>query len=77
MSFEALISGCMLTFGTINTVSKKIMYQTDGINIQGSYEAYAKPWLCTFIMFLGEACCLAAFFIIRMYKRSSNADSKD
>ena len=63
-----IITG-MLTFGTINTVVKKIMYQTDGINIDGTYEEYAKPWWCTLIMFLGEAMCLVAYYCIKCSRK--------
>lgn len=63
-----IIAG-MLTFGTINTVVKKIMYQTDGINIDGTEEEYAKPWWCTLIMFLGEAMCLIAYYCIKCSRK--------
>ena len=53
-----------LTFGTINTVAKKIMYQTSGLNMFGGWEAYSKPWWTTLFMFFGEAMCLLIYYII-------------
>lgn len=63
----------MLGFGTINTVSKKIMYQTDGKTIDGNEEPYAKPWWCTLIMFLGETMCLIVYYIIKCTRRGNIA----
>ena len=66
----AIITG-MLTFGTINTAIKKVMYQTEGRNIAGGYEPYAKPWWCTLIMFLGELMCLFVYWIIKASRRGN------
>ncbi|CAL6016780.1 EamA-like_transporter family protein [Hexamita inflata] len=68
-AFQALIITGMLSFGTINTVVKKIMYQTDGKNIDGGMEPYAKPWWCTLIMFMGEAMCLVAYYCIKASRK--------
>ena len=59
----------MLSFGTINMVIKKIMYQTDGKNIDGTLEAFAKPWWSTLIMFLGESMSLVMYFIIKCSRK--------
>ncbi|KAH0571027.1 EamA-like transporter family protein [Spironucleus salmonicida] len=53
----------MLASGTVNTVVKKIMYQTEGYNIQLETQLYTTPWWCTLIMFFGESLCLIAFYI--------------
>lgn len=73
-----ILSLGMLSTGSLNTISKKIMYQTEGKAIDGSMEYYSKPWWCTFIMFLGEAVCLAAFYVQRAIakKKGSQAASR-
>ena len=68
-AFAAMIITGMLTFGTINTVVKKIMYDSDGKNIDGTFEAYKKPWWCTLIMFLGESMCLVVYYIIKASRK--------
>jgi drug/metabolite transporter (DMT)-like permease len=68
-----LVVGMLLT-GTINTVSKKMGYQTcskglDSVpdtddNTKGCHPGerlFAKPWSGTLIMFLGEAMCMCVF----------------
>jgi len=68
-----ILSVGMLSTGSLNTISKKIMYQTQGKNIDGEMEYYDKPWWCTLIMFLGEAVCLAAFYVQRAVSKRRSA----
>ncbi|OHT04967.1 hypothetical protein TRFO_27410 [Tritrichomonas foetus] len=66
---ELLLAGAMLSTGSLNTVSKKIMYQTNGTTIDGipPEEPYQKPWLCTFVMFCGESMCMVFFYLFALY----------
>jgi len=64
---ELTLAGIMLGTGSINTVSKKVMYQTNGTNIEGTYELYKKPWLCTLVMFSGESMCMLIFYAFSLY----------
>jgi len=50
-----LVAGMLVT-GSINTLAKKIAYQTES---EG--ESWTKPWTCTLIMFTGEFLCLIMF----------------
>ena len=46
----------MLVTGSVNTLSKKVAYQTVSEN-----HKWTKPWTCTLVMFLGECLCLILF----------------
>ena len=77
---ELSLAGIMLTTGSLNTISKKVMYQTNGTNINGESEPYQKPWLCTFVMFCGESMCLLFFYLFALYyklvpEKKDNQDS--
>ena len=48
--------GGMLVTGSVNTLAKKIAYQTEADG-----ESWEKPWTCTLIMFFGEMMCLLLF----------------
>ena len=73
---ELSLAGLMLGTGSINTVSKKIMYQTNGTNIEGKTELYRKPWLCTLVMFSGESMCMLIFFAFSIYYKYSTKTLK-
>ncbi|KAH0791644.1 putative membrane spanning protein [Histomonas meleagridis] len=64
---EILLAAAMLASGSLNTIAKKIMYQTKGKNIDGELEYYSKPWLCTFVMFCGESMCMVIFYLFALY----------
>ena len=64
---ELGLAALMLLTGSINTASKKMMYQTEGTNIDGNKESYQKPWLCTLVMFCGETLCLVFFYLFAFY----------
>ncbi|CAL5987643.1 EamA-like_transporter family protein [Hexamita inflata] len=71
----SLIGGTML-FGTINTVAMKVTFSMDGKNMFGGIEAFEKPWWSTFLMFIGEALCLPAYFIMKFYDNKNKKDDK-
>ena len=50
-----LVGGMLLT-GSINTLAKKVAYQT-----KSDGENWEKPWTCTLVMFTGEMLCLLIF----------------
>lgn len=64
----ALSSG-MLTTGSINTISKKLLYQSTGIGIDGSTELFVKPWFQTSSMFAGECMSLLAYYIVQCARK--------
>ena len=74
---EILLAAMMLTTGSLNTVSKKILYQTNGTAIDGTVEAYQKPWLCTFVMFCGESMCMVFFYIFALYYKCTKQKSQN
>lgn len=74
---ELLLAGAMLSTGSLNTVAKKVMYQTKGVNIDGEIEYYKKPWVCTFFMFCGESMCMLFFVLFAIYYRFCNKQSKE
>lgn len=72
---ELALAGIMLSTGSLNTISKKVMYQTDGTNIDGDKEKYQKPWLCTLVMFCGESMCMIFFYLFALYFRCTKKPS--
>ena len=69
LAAELALAGIMLSTGSLNTISKKVMYQTNGTNIDGELEKYQKPWLCTLVMFCGESMCMLFFYLFALYFR--------
>jgi hypothetical protein len=59
----------MLLFGTISTVTRKVLYDTDGKNIDGTMEAFSKPWWTTLIMFIGESTWLLIYYILKASRK--------
>lgn len=66
----ALSSG-MLTTGSINTISKKLLYQSTGTGIDGSEELFVKPWFQTSSMFAGECMSLLAYYVLQCARKRS------
>lgn len=60
-----LLAAGMLLTGSTNTLSKKIQFQTHQPGQCAVDESFNKPWFQTGIMFLGEALCIAFYFIQR------------
>ncbi|KAK8895491.1 hypothetical protein M9Y10_023958 [Tritrichomonas musculus] len=73
---ELALAGIMLSTGSLNTISKKVMYQTDGTNIDGGIEKYQKPWLCTLVMFCGESMCMIFFYLFALYFKCTKKPSE-
>eukprot|EP00771_Trimastix_marina_P004226 gnl/Trimastix_PCT/971.p1 GENE.gnl/Trimastix_PCT/971~~gnl/Trimastix_PCT/971.p1 ORF type:complete len:414 (-),score=135.60 gnl/Trimastix_PCT/971:112-1353(-) len=79
-----LLSAGMLLTGSINTISKKIQFQTKSKGICGT-KKFRKPWFQTAVMFLGETMCLLflAFLLVikrlraRRVQTSMNTDAED
>lgn len=67
LAAELALAAVMLSTGSLNTISKKVMYQSSGINIDGEIEKYQKPWLCTLVMFCGESMCMLFFYLFALY----------
>lgn len=63
--YQLFLAGLMLTTGSINTLSAK---WADMFNAKGCQEEPERPFSHPFLqavgMFLGEFCCLAAFYIL-------------
>lgn len=53
----------MLSTGTINTVAKKVSYQTKVKNSNEYRVYFSKPWFSTLVMFIGESLCLLIYAI--------------
>ncbi|EAY15073.1 hypothetical protein TVAG_019740 [Trichomonas vaginalis G3] len=66
---QIVVASIMLATGTIDTTTRKVMYQTDCINIDGGTEKFDKAWLCTFIMFLAEFFCMIIYLLCALYYR--------
>ncbi|OHT12116.1 hypothetical protein TRFO_03750 [Tritrichomonas foetus] len=60
------LATAFLGTGSLNTITNKILYQTQGVNIGGDIQYFDRPWLNTFIMFLGELLCLIVYGIIAL-----------
>ncbi|GIQ85040.1 hypothetical protein KIPB_006650, partial [Kipferlia bialata] len=58
MANAVWVAAGMLITGTINTVSKKLNYETYSVGLNGQVELFTKPWFQCGVMFLGEALCL-------------------
>lgn len=66
-----LLTFGMLFTGSLNTIITKIVFQTEGKNIDGTMEKFLKPWISTLIMFLAETSCIGFFYIKRCIERRS------
>ena len=65
---QLALTAIMLSTGSLNTISKKILYQTKGQTIDPDIiQKYQRPWFCTFIMFCGEAMCMLFFYCFALY----------
>lgn len=65
---QLALTAIMLSTGSLNTISKKILYQTKGQTIDPDIiQKYQRPWFCTFIMFCGEAMCMLFFYGFALY----------
>lgn len=70
---QLALTALMLSTGSLNTISKKIMYQTEGWTIDPEVrQKYQRPWFCTFIMFCGEAMCMLFFYLFALYYKWSD-----
>eukprot|EP00762_Andalucia_godoyi_P006133 ANDGO_00321.mRNA.1 Uncharacterized protein C12G12.12 len=65
---HAFLVAMMLVSGVVNTVSKKVSYQTSADGVDGSHR-FEKPWFSTLCMFIGEFFCLFLFFFLQYRKR--------
>lgn len=63
---NTLLAIGFLGTGSLNTITNKILYQTKGVNMAGDYQYFDRPWLNTFIMFLGELACLFFYGLISL-----------
>eukprot|EP00927_Polykrikos_kofoidii_P081710 TRINITY_DN7945_c0_g1_i2.p1 TRINITY_DN7945_c0_g1~~TRINITY_DN7945_c0_g1_i2.p1 ORF type:complete len:391 (-),score=51.13 TRINITY_DN7945_c0_g1_i2:547-1719(-) len=62
----------MLIFGSVNTITTKIQFtlSSTGYDLKRGKHKFEKPWLSTFIMFVGmaSALCIHQFFAIVRFK---------
>ncbi|EAX98785.1 hypothetical protein TVAG_492760 [Trichomonas vaginalis G3] len=77
LAAELALAGLMLSTGSLNTISKKVMYQTSGTTIDGGIELYRKPWLCTLVMFCGESMCMLFFYLFALYFKCTKKKVED
>lgn len=77
LAAELALAGVMLSTGSLNTISKKVMYETNGTNIDGGTELYSKPWLCTLVMFCGESMCMLFFYLFALYFKCTKKKSDE
>ena len=77
LAAELALAGIMLSTGSLNTISKKVMYQTYGVNVDGELELYQKPWLCTLVMFCGESMCMLFFYLFALYFKCTKNKQND
>ena len=52
-----------LCSGALASLSAKTLYQTQSVGWCGSETVFAKPYFLTMAMFIGEACCLAGYYL--------------
>jgi len=52
--------GALLLFGSLNTITMKIVITTSGVGLDGETKVFRKPWFATLAMFIGMS--LANFF---------------
>ncbi|KAJ4454856.1 putative Solute carrier family 35 member F6 [Paratrimastix pyriformis] len=58
-----LVAG-MLSFGSINTLSKKLQFQITSVGLCEPH-TFQKPWTQTACMFLGESVCLIFYLVLK------------
>eukprot|EP01098_Paradermamoeba_levis_P009216 TRINITY_DN3823_c0_g1_i1.p1 TRINITY_DN3823_c0_g1~~TRINITY_DN3823_c0_g1_i1.p1 ORF type:complete len:401 (-),score=103.01 TRINITY_DN3823_c0_g1_i1:69-1271(-) len=63
-----LVSGMLIT-GSINTLTKKAQFNTKAEGIDGKVSDFNQPWFQTYVMFIGEMCCLIGLFYQRWSER--------
>jgi len=73
----AVLVGCMLIFGTVNTVFFKLMFQIDCPTLpSGSRPVpFDKPWFTNMEMFLAETSLLVVFYVGQARKQKKHAVS--
>lgn len=79
---DLTLAAAFLSSGSINSITNKILYQTQGKNIGGEYQYFDRPWLNTFIMFCGEFLCMGIYGVFFLYyhywsKADDNEDKQD
>ncbi|XP_020780003.1 solute carrier family 35 member F6 [Boleophthalmus pectinirostris] len=69
--YQLFLAGLMLTTGSINTLSAKWadMFKAKGCGDNAEEHNFSHPFLQAVGMFLGEYCCLAAFYLLLCYDR--------
>ncbi|KAK9843952.1 hypothetical protein WJX81_000335 [Elliptochloris bilobata] len=68
-SFKVFSLVGMLIFGTLSSIFSKIVYQTEGKDLNGHTKLFRKPWATTSLMFLAMAFCLPIGAAVRARKR--------
>ncbi|CAL8468753.1 g8293 [Coccomyxa elongata] len=69
----------LLLFGTISSIFSKVVYQTEGEDLNGHTKYFKKPWASTALMFLAMVMCLPIAWIaaaIESHRRKSAASSE-
>ena len=69
--------------GSLNTITTKLIFQSNGITITGETAKFNAEWFSTFMMFCGEFLCLFLYGFLRLIykcciapKRQANEDIK-
>lgn len=52
--------------GSLNTITTKLIFQADGVTIDGTKANYNAEWFSTFIMFVGELFCFCIYGVMRL-----------
>lgn len=52
--------------GSLNTISTKLIFQSDGVTKTGEIANYNAEWFSTFIMFCGELFCFVIYGVMRL-----------
>ena len=61
-----ILISVFLGTGSLNTISTKLIFQSDGITMTGEKANYNAEWFSTFIMFCGELFCFVIYGIMRL-----------
>eukprot|EP00892_Ulva_mutabilis_P009770 jgi/Ulvmu1/7165/UM034_0073.1 len=64
----------LLTFGTLTSLFSKIVYELQGIGLDGELHYFRKPWFMTTLMFVGMSLCLPLAYLEERVAAQSNGN---